>query len=183
MSSPCPTRLAAAAVTLGLALGVAACHGPNPPGAQPPLAQASAPLPAVSHLYPGEAQPAPEPPQLVAFGKDPGHIANGKLYYTAYNCTGCHANGGGAIGPAFMDEKWLYGGSLEEIHNSIAEGRPNGMPVWGRKIPDAQIWEIAAYVHSLSAESAQGKGAENPSPPPPITAKPAESGGQTPASG
>ena len=179
MSSPCLTRLAAGGA---LALALAACHGPNPPATQAPLAQANAPLPAESALYPGEAQPPPEAPQLTAFGKDAGHIANGKTYYAAYNCGGCHFNGGGGIGPAFMDQKWLYGGSLEEIHNSIAEGRPNGMPVWGHKIPDAQIWEIAAYVHSLSADSAQGIGAENPAPPAPVSA-PASDAGQKSAGG
>jgi hypothetical protein len=42
------------------------------------------------------------------------------------------------------------------------------MPVWGGKIPDAQIWEIAAFVKSLSVPSADDvAGAANESPPPP----------------
>jgi cytochrome c oxidase cbb3-type subunit 3 len=169
MSSRFPTRLAAAAA---LALGLSACHRP------PPAHGASAPMPELSQLYPGEA-PAPQPsPALVAFQGDPGHIANGKRYFSAYNCNGCHFNGGGGIGPAFMHQNWRYGGSLQEIHDSIAEGRPNGMPVWARKIPDAQIWEIAAYVHSLATGAQTG---DNP-PPPPVTAPVAQPGqAQTPA--
>ena len=39
------------------------------------------------------------------------------------------------------------------------------MPSWARKIPDAQIWEIAAYVKSLSGPSAaEGPGQTMPSP-------------------
>jgi cytochrome c oxidase cbb3-type subunit 3 len=158
MSSPFRTSAAAALLAL------AACHGP-PKGA-PALSQATAPLPTVSTLYPGGAPPSP-PQDLSAFASDPAHIANGKRLFTAYNCNGCHFNGGGGIGPAFMDQAWTYGGELSDIHASIAEGRPNGMPVWGRMIPDAQIWEIAAYVHSLSPEGAGVTGAQNPSPPPP----------------
>lgn len=169
MSSPCLTRLALSAAAL---VGLAACQREGGPATQAPAVISAEPLPAVSHLYPGGPPPAGEDPKLVAFAADPAHIANGKRYFTWYNCGGCHFAGGGGIGPAFMDEKWIYGGSLEEIHNSIAQGRPNGMPVWGRKIPDAQIWEIAAYVRSLSTPSAGGEpsATEEPPPAPPPTA-------------
>jgi cytochrome c oxidase cbb3-type subunit 3 len=36
-------------------------------------------------------------------------VAQGKLFYRWFNCAGCHAQGGGAIGPALMDDKWIYG--------------------------------------------------------------------------
>jgi len=77
-------------------------------------------------------------------------VAEGKRLYQAYNCVGCHAQGGGAIGPALMDAEWIYGSSLEQIHSTIVQGRPNGMPSYAGKIPDYQVWEIAAYVRSLS---------------------------------
>ena len=54
------------------------------------------------------------------------------------------------MGPSLMDDEWIYGGRLEQIHQTIVEGRPNGMPAWGGKIPDQQIWQIAAYVRSMS---------------------------------
>lgn len=158
MSSP--FRISAAAAALALA----ACQGP--PRSDPALSKATAPLPTISTLYPGGAPPSP-PQDFSAFANDPTHIANGKRLFAAYNCNGCHFNGGGGIGPAFMDQRWTYGGGLEQIHASIAEGRPNGMPVWGRKIPDAQIWEIAAYVHSLSPPDTGTTDVQNPSPPPP----------------
>ncbi|HZP05145.1 MAG TPA: c-type cytochrome [Terracidiphilus sp.] len=77
-------------------------------------------------------------------------VAEGKRLYEAYNCVGCHAQGGGAIGPALMDSVWIYGSSLEQIHSTIVQGRPNGMPSFAGKIPDYQVWEIAAYVRSMS---------------------------------
>jgi cytochrome c oxidase cbb3-type subunit 3 len=49
-----------------------------------------------------------------------------------------------------MDDEWIYGGRLEQIHQTIVQGRPNGMPSWGGKIPDEQIWQITAYVRSMS---------------------------------
>ncbi len=77
-------------------------------------------------------------------------VQDGKRLFAAFNCNGCHSNGGGGMGPSLMDDEWIYGDRLEQIHQSIVQGRPNGMPSWGSKIPDAQIWELAAYVRSLS---------------------------------
>ena len=79
-------------------------------------------------------------------------VAEGKRFYQAYNCVGCHAEGGGAIGPALMDAEWIYGSSLEQIRSTIVQGRPNGMPSFAGKIPDYQVWEIAAYVRSMSGQ-------------------------------
>ena len=68
------------------------------------------------------------------------------------NCYGCHANGGGAIGPALMDDKWIYGSQPDQIFATIVEGRPNGMPAFHGKLPDYQVWQLAAYVRSLSGQ-------------------------------
>lgn len=76
-------------------------------------------------------------------------LSEGKRLYSAYNCNGCHANGGGAIGPALMDHRWIYGSRPEQIYSTIVEGRPNGMPAFGGRIPDQQVWQIVAYVQSL----------------------------------
>jgi cytochrome c oxidase cbb3-type subunit III len=78
------------------------------------------------------------------------HLSQGKKLYGWFNCSGCHGNGGGGSGPALMDEKWIYGGEIDNIVATIREGRPNGMPSFRGKIPDDQIWEIAAYVRSMS---------------------------------
>jgi cytochrome c oxidase cbb3-type subunit 3 len=79
-------------------------------------------------------------------------VAEGKRLYTWFNCVGCHAQGGGGMGPALMDETWIYGGAPWEIYASIVQGRANGMPSFAGKIPDAQVWQIVAYVRSLSGQ-------------------------------
>ena len=77
-------------------------------------------------------------------------IAEGKLLYNRFNCVGCHAAGGGAIGPALMDDKWRYGSDPVNIFATVVEGRPRGMPSFRDKIPEDDIWKIVAYVRSLS---------------------------------
>jgi cytochrome c oxidase cbb3-type subunit 3 len=103
---------------------------------------------ALTPLVPGQpAAPASteSPYRANAFG-----IAEGKRLFTWYNCNGCHAQGGGGIGPALMDDKWIYGAAPGQIYATIAHGRPNGMPAFGERVPDQQVWQIVAYVQSLS---------------------------------
>lgn len=107
----------------------------------------------VSELQPGPPRSAPSDPRADDYEGNAVHIANGQRYYKWFNCSGCHFNGGGGIGPPLMDETWRYGGSMEQIYQSIEEGRPNGMPTFRGKIPEQQIWEIAAYVRTLSGNA------------------------------
>jgi cytochrome c oxidase cbb3-type subunit 3 len=90
------------------------------------------------------AVPAEGPYERNAYG-----IGQGKTLYTQYNCVGCHAHGGGGMGPALMDDQWIYGSTPPEIFATIHDGRPNGMPAFGGRIPDDQIWQLVAYVRSL----------------------------------
>jgi cytochrome c oxidase cbb3-type subunit III len=79
-------------------------------------------------------------------------LSEGKRLFSAYNCNGCHSMGGGGMGPALMDEKWLYGSKPEEVFSTIVAGRPNGMPSFRGRVPDFQIWQLAAYVRSMSGQ-------------------------------
>jgi cytochrome c oxidase cbb3-type subunit 3 len=83
-------------------------------------------------------------------------VSEGKRLFSWYNCVGCHANGGGGMGPALMDEKWIYGSDPENIFATIVEGRPNGMPSFRGKIPDYQVWQLVSYVQSLSGNVPKG---------------------------
>lgn len=99
-------------------------------------------------LQPGEPQEMAHvrgPYQQNAWG-----MAEGKRLFTAFNCVGCHANGGGGIGPALSDDKWIYGAAPQQIYSTVVEGRANGMPAFGGRIPDQQVWQLVAYVQSLS---------------------------------
>jgi cytochrome c oxidase cbb3-type subunit 3 len=83
-------------------------------------------------------------------------LAEGERLYLWMNCAGCHgAKGGGGMGPPFRDADWIYGRDPAALHQSIRQGRPNGMPAFGGKLPDAQIWQIVLYVEKLADEGAQ----------------------------
>ena len=84
-----------------------------------------------------------------------GAISEGQRLFGWYNCSGCHANGGGGIGPPLIKTEWIYGGEPANIFDTIVKGRPNGMPTWGGRIPEYQIWQIVAYVRSLNNEEPQ----------------------------
>jgi cytochrome c oxidase cbb3-type subunit III len=101
-----------------------------------------------SELQPGAAEyvvPARNP-----VGGNAHAIAEGRILYNQFNCSGCHANGGGAIGPPLMDDEWIYGSEPRNIFSVIVEGRPQGMPAFGGRIPEHQVWQLVAYVRSLS---------------------------------
>jgi cytochrome c oxidase cbb3-type subunit 3 len=100
----------------------------------------------------GEAPP-PSDPRAAMYEGVAYQINEGQRYYEWFNCSGCHAHGGGDVGPALMDDEWRYGGAITQIRASIADGRPNGMPAFGGMIPDEQLWQIAAYVRSMSGNA------------------------------
>lgn len=97
----------------------------------------------------GSVVPRPDP-RAEEYEGNSYHQSQGQLLYARFNCTGCHAHGGGGIGPALMDADWIYGGSIEQIVATLAQGRPNGMPSWANKLTEQQMWQVAAYVRSLS---------------------------------
>jgi len=80
-------------------------------------------------------------------------IASGAQLFVGYNCLDCHgADGSGAMGPSFQDGRWHFGGSPGDVFESIYQGRPDGMPAWGGRISNEQIWMLTAYVRSLSSK-------------------------------
>lgn len=123
----------------------------------------------LSRLVPGPTNPGPaasNPYEANAYD-----LSQGQQLFSAYNCVGCHAHGGGGMGPPLMDATWIYGSKPAQIHDSIVEGRPNGMPSFRGLIPDYQIWQLVAYVRSLSgqvsptAASGRDDHMKGPSPP------------------
>lgn len=94
--------------------------------------------------------PPPDPP---AYLGNATAISAGKRYFEWYNCAGCHAHGGGSIGPALMDDHWIYGGDARSIYATIMEGRPNGMPSFRDKLNDQQAWQLVAFVRTLAGHA------------------------------
>jgi cytochrome c oxidase cbb3-type subunit III len=110
------------------------------------------PRPGQSQLYPGGVRPA-ESATASPFQENAYGMAEGKRLFEAFNCSGCHAHGGGGMGPPLMDDRWIYGARPGNIFASIVEGRPNGMPTWRNKIPDQQVWQIVAYIQSMNGQA------------------------------
>jgi mono/diheme cytochrome c family protein len=87
------------------------------------------------------------------YERDKQAITTGGKLFIAYNCLDCHgAEGSGGMGPSFQDGRWHFGGSPGAVFESIYQGRPDGMPAWGGRITNDQIWMLTAYVRSLSSK-------------------------------
>lgn len=71
------------------------------------------------------------------------------------NCAPCHQSGGqGKIGfsPNLTDDHWQYGGTYEQIEQTIVAGRRGYMPQFQDVLSDEQITQLANYVLSMSGE-------------------------------
>jgi len=138
MSSLCR---ASGAATVALAVMLAGCDREARNSRSQPVAET---VPAT-----GSAR---SDPRAAAYENNAYAISQGQQLFQWMNCAGCHANGGGGMGPALMDADWRYGGGLEQIAATIVEGRPNGMPSFRGKLTEDQVWQIAAFVRSLSGQ-------------------------------
>jgi cytochrome c oxidase cbb3-type subunit III len=111
-------------------------------------AEAPPPVPTAVGPVPGTAPPPPARTNPLA--GDPVAMQDGRRLFDWYNCSGCHGgHAGGGMGPSLRDTTWIYGSEDAQIFDSIAEGRANGMPSWGSRIPENQIWELVAYIKSM----------------------------------
>ncbi len=109
-------------------------------------------------------------PDLLAFA-----TTGGRAVFSD-NCVPCHGpGGGGGKGfPNLADDDWLWGGTVDAIHQTIAFGvrnandksRQSQMPRFGADgiLKPAQINDVAEYVLSLSGRSQDAKAAEHGKP-------------------
>ncbi|WP_051241579.1 c-type cytochrome [Azohydromonas australica] len=114
----------------------------------------SSALPAVFRPVGPLPGPGDGPPQGTnPLGHDPQALRDGRQLFVRFNCSGCHGGrGGGGMGPSLRDVVWMYGGKDMDIFDSIAEGRANGMPAWGTKLNQEQIWRLVAYIDSMGTD-------------------------------
>ena len=100
---------------------------------------------AVTTLFPGGGSPPPESPLVKAYQGNLQYISEGRRLFTWYNCYGCHANGGGGVGPrnaaeqvrgagiasglmVLLGSAAYEGGSPEEAVRATVESvRPNSV--------------------------------------------------------
>ncbi len=110
-------------------------------GAAPPIQAAVGPIPGASQRIAYRTNP---------FAGQAVAIQEGRKLFLWYNCYGCHGgHAGGGMGPSLRDQTWLYGDRDDQVFDSIAQGRGQGMPTWGTKIPEQQIWKLVAYIKTM----------------------------------
>jgi len=76
-------------------------------------------------------------------------IAEGQKLFSRFGCAGCHAGGGGGMGPPLIDKTWIYGSDASNIFATIVEGRPNGMPSFAGKVSSQQVWQLVSFVRAI----------------------------------
>lgn len=148
MALSCALLIAAA----GLA---AAQPGGSPPSAANPSAPQQPPgvsapfmkVPLVNNTPGGVTPQMPSSP----VAKDPAAAERGMQYFVGFNCVGCHAaNGGGGMGPALSNRAFKFGSDPAQLFLVISHGAPLGMPAWGSVLPEQVIWDLIAYIQSIS---------------------------------
>lgn len=90
---------------------------------------------------------------------DQSAIGSGKQLFEA-NCTACHKDGSGDIGPNLTDNFWLYGNDIKTVFGTIKNGTSNGMPEHASKLNPVQLQQVASYVLSMKykpGKEPQGK--------------------------
>ena len=133
-----------------IALSLAGCDREARRTGSTPVGQTAPAGESPDTIIPGGGPAPPLDPRAALYDNNAPAIAEGQELFNKMNCVGCHSHGGGGMGPALMDDEWRYGGRIDQIATTIAEGRPNGMPAWRGKLTEDQIWKIAAYVRTLS---------------------------------
>jgi len=97
--------------------------------------------------WPAEAAATAAAAAVADFDVTPELVTAGEQLY-ATQCIACHgANLEGVIGPSFVDDEWIHGGSVADIFRIIREGVPaKGMVPWAQILTAQQINEVAAFV-------------------------------------
>jgi cytochrome c oxidase cbb3-type subunit 3 len=99
-------------------------------------------------------------PQLNSFA-----VSSGSAVFKTW-CAQCHGSGAaGAKGyPNLLDDSWLWGGTMEDIHYTVSHGirneddddaRYSEMPAFGKDelLSDEEIDQVVNYVMSLSGDA------------------------------
>jgi cytochrome c oxidase cbb3-type subunit III len=145
------SRFRVRAVLIGLAaLALAGCNREEHHSRAKPIGETIPTGQSPATIFPGGSAPQPLDARAALYDNNANAISKGQQLFSMMNCVGCHSHGGGGMGPPLMDDEWRYGGRIDQIAASIADGRPNGMPSWRGKLTAEQIWDLAAYVRSLS---------------------------------
>jgi cytochrome c oxidase cbb3-type subunit 3 len=96
----------------------------------------------------------PSPADLLAGATDPAVLETGRSRFTR-TCAACHGeNAQGLIGPNLTDDRWIHGGTVEQVFQSVAKGWPaKGMPPWGRVVTPEELAALVSYVRSIQGSN------------------------------
>lgn len=98
-------------------------------------------------------------PTANPFRGDEAAIAEGKQIFDTI-CAACHKlDGSGLVGPSLVDPYWKYGSDDVALFESVAVGRPAGMPGWEAQLGGEKIWKVLVYMESLPRSDEPGMGA------------------------
>ena len=92
-----------------------------------------------------------QPAAATATVQDPAALAEGQALFRGL-CSGCHGGAGrGGKGPDLTDQRWIHGGSDEDIARVIQNGVPRTtMKKLGDSLKRDQIRKLIAYIRSLA---------------------------------
>jgi cytochrome c oxidase cbb3-type subunit 3 len=96
----------------------------------------------------------PSPAELLAGAATPEVVEAGRARF-ARTCASCHGEQAqGLIGPNLTDDRWIHGGTVEQIFQSVAKGWPaKGMPPWGRAVKPEELRALVSYVRSVQGSN------------------------------
>jgi cytochrome c oxidase cbb3-type subunit 3 len=109
---------------------------------------------AVDAYYEANPLVPPSPAALLAGAANPDVVETGRSRFTR-SCAACHGEQAqGLIGPNLTDDRWIHGGTVEQVFQSIAKGWPaKGMPPWGRAVKPEELSALVSYVRSLQGSN------------------------------
>jgi len=91
---------------------------------------------------------------LIELSHDPSAMITGRNLF-ALNCSSCHGSDArGAKGfPNLTDQDWLWGGTEQDVYQTVAHGRDGMMPAWGPVLGHDGVEQVLAYVLTLSGRN------------------------------
>jgi cytochrome c oxidase cbb3-type subunit 3 len=103
----------------------------------------------------------PSSADLLASAANPAVLEAGRARFTR-TCAPCHGDRAqGLIGPNLTDDRWIHGGKVEQVFQTVAKGWPaKGMPPWGRALKPEELAALVSYIRSI-----QGSNPPNPRAP------------------
>jgi len=95
---------------------------------------------------------------MAELASDPVALESGARLFMD-NCAACHgadARGQANAFPDLRDQDWLWGGSDEQIEQSIRQGRNAVMIAWGAVLGEEGVANVADYVATLKNGGSEG---------------------------